>query len=233
MAQDRMLRQSMRTSEKVNAWPIPLRYFWTQLWGYCDDWGRGRRDPRLVVAGTFPMDEEVDSKTVERWMRALEIASVIEIYEFEGKKYFECVNWAEHQEVVYMKRTEIPDQWGVIPKAGKHSGKVLESSGKFQKSLKEVEGEVEGEVEVEGEGESVKPTPPTPFCKKHPQGTDAPCRACGNSRKLFEAATLEKKNRPTSRPPTAREIAATMCADHGDYPLPCALCREIALKAVA
>ena len=48
MAQDRMLRQSMRTSEKVNAWPIPLRYFWTQLWGYCDDWGRGRRDPRLA-----------------------------------------------------------------------------------------------------------------------------------------------------------------------------------------
>ena len=33
--------------------------------------------------------------------------------------------------------------------------------------------------------------------------------------------------------PTSKEIAATMCHYHVDYPLPCSLCQEIALKEFA
>jgi len=181
-----MIRASMRTSEKVNSWPIPLRYFWTQLWGYCDSYGRGRRDSRLVFAGTFPMDEEVDAKTVERWMHALETAGVIEVYEVAGKQYFECLNWDEHQDIRYRKKTNVPDRFGVIPGSAK-------SSEKFPKDSHQGEGEVEGEIE--GEGESVNA--PTPFCKKHPHGTDTPCRACQRARLAYEAGLFEKKHKPT------------------------------------
>lgn len=219
-----MIRASMRTSEKVNSWPIPLRYFWTQLWGYCDSYGRGLRDARLVYAGTLPLDEEVNANVVNRWMEALEIAGVIVLYWVDSKQYFECLNWDEHQQIKYRKKTTIPDRLGAIPGSA-------QSSEKFSNVSHQVEGEGEVEGEVEGEGESAPA--PAPFCIKHPKGTDTPCRACGNARKMFEAAALEKKSRPTSRPPTAAEIAATMCSEHPHYPLPCGLCAELAVKAVA
>ena len=186
MAEDRMIRASMRSSEEVNGWPIPLRYFWTQLWGYCDSYGRGRRDSRLVLADTFPMDEEVDAKTVERWMRALETAGVIEAYEVVGKRYFECLHWVEHQDIKYRKKTDIPDRFGVIPNSAKSSRKVLKVPDQV-----EGEGEIEGEIEVEGE------SAPTPFCKKHPEGTDDPCRGCGNARRTYDAHLLREKTKPT------------------------------------
>lgn len=188
MAQDRMLRASMRSSEKVNGWPISLRYFWTQLWGYCDDYGRGRRDARLIFADTFPIDEEVNAGVVERWMQALEIARVITVYEVAGKRYFECVNWDEHQELPYFKKTDIPDSSGVVPPTGKRS-EVLR---KIQENSSRIEGKGR-EVEVEGKA----PSAPTPFCSKHPQGTDKPCRACGNARRAFDAATDAEKHKPT------------------------------------
>lgn len=179
MAQDRMLRQSMRTSEKVNSWPIPLRYFWTQLWGYCDDHGRGRYDSRLIVADTFPIDDDVTAAVVGRWMQALEMAGVIRLYEVDSKSYFECVNWPEHQELKYVKRTDIPDSSGTIPTIRKHSEKFSNVS---EKSVPREE--KRREVEIEGEGK--KDTTPTPFCAKHPQGTDAPCRACQAARVGYE-----------------------------------------------
>jgi len=180
----------MRTSEKVNSWPIALRYFWTQLWGYCDDFGRGRRDARLIFADTFPMDEEVNAQTVERWMQALETAGVVQSYEVAGKRYFECVNWPEHQDPPYFKKTDIPDRSGITPKAGKTSGKVQKVSEKKTR----IEGEGEGEIEGEGERRT---SALTPFCEKHPSGTDSPCRACGNARRAFDATATAEKHKPT------------------------------------
>lgn len=201
MAEDRMLRAAMRESERVNSWPIPLRFFWTQLWGYCDSYGRGRRDPRLVLAGTFPLDEEVDTKMIDRWMIALEKQEVIAVYEVAGKRYFECVNWDEHQDIRYRKKTDVPDRQGVIPGISKNSKT-------FQNVSHQVEGEVEGEEEREGE------SAPSPFCKKHPTGTDKPCAPCGDARRRHTAST------PTPKPTVSGIVTAPQCKEHG-YPFPC------------
>lgn len=193
MAQDRMLRAAMRESDTVNGWPYALRYFWTQLWGYCDDWGRGRRDPRLVKAGVAPIDDEATVETVGRWMDGLESAGVIHGYEWAGKVYFEVVNWDEHQPMLYRRKTDIPDSSGMIPKPGKRSET-------FEKTPLEVGEEVEEEVE----GEGVSRTPPPAFCPKHPGGTDQPCRACGNARRRLDAWKLTEHTKPTLTPVAAR-----------------------------
>jgi hypothetical protein len=211
MAVDRMLRAEMRESEKVNSWPYPLRYFWTQLWGYCDDWGRGRRDPRLVKSGVMPLDDEATYEVVDRWMTGLELAGVIQCYTVEGKVYFECVNWDEAQQIVYRKKTITPDRSGVIPKAGK-------SSGKFQKDSPEGEGE--GEREVEGEGASA---PPSRFCRRHPEGTDDPCKRCGDARRI-RAEWDEKQKAPRRLQPPPKKGDGHTCVDVGSgY---CASCGE-------
>jgi hypothetical protein len=193
MAVDRMLRAEMRESEKVNSWPYPLRYFWTQLWGYCDDWGRGRRDPRLVKSGVMPLDDEATYEVVDRWMTGLESAGVIQCYTVDGKVYFECVNWDESQDPPYRRKTAVPDPQGNIPAPRK-------SSGKFQKVSAEREGEREEEEKGKGKGADA---PPSPFCPRHPQGTDDPCKGCGNARRLradWDAAEKAKPSQSHRRP---------------------------------
>lgn len=203
MAQDRMLRASMRSSEKVNSWPIALRYFWSQLWGYCDDHGRGRYSPALITADAFPLDDEVTSEVVGRWMQALEMAGVIRLYEVGGKRYFECVNWHEHQEPPYFKKTDIPDPSGVIPEPSKRVKKILENSRNVSPNRRGIE----GEVEVEGEDADAHPPVDNSsiFCPKHPAGTNRPCRACGDARRAFDAASKTEKQKPTARPRSASE----------------------------
>ena len=63
--------------------------------------------------------------------------------------------------------------------------------------------------------------PPSRYCTKHPNGTDESCRGCGDARRMFDAAALAVKNRPTSRPPTGAESASKFCQmpGHEEYPL--------------
>jgi hypothetical protein len=222
MAEDRMIRASMRSSEKVNGWPIPLRFFWSQLWGYCDSHGRGRRDPRLIVADTFPIDEEVSAQNVERWMQALETAGVIEVYDVAGKRYFECVNWDEHQDIKYRKRTDIPDRFGTIPTSAKSSRKVQKVSEQG-----EGEGEIEGEIEREGESTEDGAWPPL-FCSSHPNGTTGKCGPCGDVRRA--RAAWEKANTPKPKPTVPGIVTDPDCQKHPGRPLRgCDRCAEEAV----
>jgi hypothetical protein len=170
-----MLRAKMRESEVVNSWPVPLRYFWTQLWGYCDDWGRGKYDPRLIKADAFPLDDEITAAQVGRWMRALEVSGVIVRYEVGGRPFFYCPGWDDSQSLRYRKKSDIPEP----PRAS------AQNSATLRKTAHQGEGEVEEEEEG---GRASANAEPTPFCKKHPKGTDAPCRACGDARRRWQAA---------------------------------------------
>jgi hypothetical protein len=207
MAQDRMLRASMRSSEKVNSWPIPVRYFWTQLWGYCDDHGRGRYDPRLIVADTFPIDDEVTATTVSRWMQALELAGVISVYEVAGKAYFECVNWDEHQDLPYLRKTEVPDRFGDVPEPAKRSKKILESSGKVPPKGRGREGEIEG-----GKADAEPPL----FCSAHPNGSAQRCGRCADARRLHEQ--WERVTKPAARPTIVGIVTDPDCDIHPGRP---------------
>jgi len=222
MAQDRMLRAEMRESEKVNEWPISVRYFWSQLWGYCDDHGRGRYDARLIKADTFPLDDEVTAETVRRWMQALEQAGVIVAYEVAGKRYFECVNWDEHQSIRHKKKTNIPDSSGIVPGSAKSSAEVRNSPA---------QGEGEREGEVEGEGESAAGAPPAQFCSKHPGGTTTKCGACGDARRAHTAWAKAAASKPTPRP-----VAAGQCPEvvsKGRHRFVGGYCAECSVREVA
>lgn len=67
---------------------------------------------------------------------------------------------------------------------------------------------------------------PSPFCPRHPNGTDDPCIPCRNARLAYEAAREAERRKPTptpSRPP--------MCPIHDEYPLPCDRCKREAAEA--
>lgn len=59
-----------------------------------------------------------------------------------------------------------------------------------------VGGEGKGQERTGGEGTALRAAP-SPFCSKHPDGTESPCRACGNARHVFDVHLNAFKTRPT------------------------------------
>lgn len=97
MAKIRMIKTEVRTSEKVASWPLEVRYFWILLWGYVDDHGKGKDNALLIKADCFPLDENITSDTVDKWLCVLADSGVIVRYEVAGVRYLAVKNWHEHQ----------------------------------------------------------------------------------------------------------------------------------------
>ena len=108
MARIRSIKPEIRISEKVNSWPVEIRYFWIMLWGYVDDHGRGRDNAKLIVADSYPLDDEITHKDVEKWLSILETSGVIYRYEVDGSRYLLITNWLEHQRPSHPAKSVIP-----------------------------------------------------------------------------------------------------------------------------
>lgn len=104
-----MMKPDLRWSEKVASWPIPVRYFWTLLWGYVDDHGKGKDNPLLVKADCFPLDEDITSSTIDEWLWLLSEAGVVVRYEVDGVRLLAVKNWAEHQKPQHPGKDIYPD----------------------------------------------------------------------------------------------------------------------------
>lgn len=96
-------------SETVNSWPIEVRYFWIMLWGYVDDFGKGRDNAKLIVADTYPLDDSVSHEDVSGWLEILAASKVIQRYTVDGKNYIAVTNWSEHQRPSHPAKSVIPD----------------------------------------------------------------------------------------------------------------------------
>jgi hypothetical protein len=109
VARIRSIKPELRTSEKVAGWPIEVRYFWVLLWGYLDDHGRGRDNPRLIKADCFPLDDKITAGRVASWLDTLERDDVIVRYSRDGQDYIAAPNWKEHQRPSHPKDSLFPD----------------------------------------------------------------------------------------------------------------------------
>lgn len=71
-------------------------------------------------------------------------------------------------------------------------------------------GEGKGEERKGGEG-----TTPTPFCSKHPEGTDTPCSACMIARRAY---TAWHTSATAPKPTVSGIVTPTDCVKHPHYP---------------
>ncbi len=193
MARTRMLKPDLRTSEKVASWPIEIRYFWVLLWGYLDDFGKGKDNALLIKSDCFPLDPDITSEVVDEWLWVMAGDGVIVRYEVEGARFVAAVNWTEHQKPQHPTPSKIPDHKATEILVN-DSGKALEP---FTPGFSLVQLS-EGQRAVTGAA-------PSPFCDKHPEGTTDRCKACGNRRRLRDDYDLAQKNKPTYTPPRSRD----------------------------
>ena len=146
---------------------------------------------------------------------------------------YEFKDWAEYQPLkvaIEAERLAARERMivvraqkkGVRPNTSRTNGERSgEQSPKFGESSPDVRvTPSQSQSHPEGAPDSAE-RPLSRYCIKHPNGTDESCRGCGDARRVFDAAALAVKNRPTSRPPTAAESASKFCQmpGHEHYPL--------------
>ena len=147
MPRIRSIKPGFCTSEAIAALTIPCELHFAKLWTYCDDEGRGADNPRLIKAACWPLRDEIGAEEVEDWQQELADNGRIVRYEVDGKRYFQVLNWSEHQKPQHPKASEIP---------GPDSENAQEVSPETEKPQEAsptlLHGEGEGVVDVVGEG---------------------------------------------------------------------------------
>lgn len=104
---NRILKESIRYSEKLNGLTDWQYRVWVSLVTYVDDYGRGDARVPVIRGAVFPLRESVTNRDVEEALQALTAAGCIRLYEAEGCPYLCFPEWEKHQNV-RNKRSRYP-----------------------------------------------------------------------------------------------------------------------------
>lgn len=105
---DRIIRESICTSETLNQLTDFEERFWHRLIVNCDDYGRFDARPAILKGRLFPL---MDGKTQRNIADALDkLASVglVDLYEVDGKPFLRVVTWDKYQRI-RAKRSKFPE----------------------------------------------------------------------------------------------------------------------------
>ncbi len=108
---NRIIKESIRTSEKLAALSDFAYRVWTSLITMADDTGCGDGRAAIIKGFAFPLRESVTVEAVREAMEELEAVGCIRRYTVEGREYFCFPHWASHQRIRNVKpRFPGPDQ---------------------------------------------------------------------------------------------------------------------------
>lgn len=95
----RIIKDSIKTSKKINALSDFQFRLWVHLIVSADDYGRGFADPELVKNLVFPRRNRVTESDVGKALSKLAGMGCISLYEVDGESYFCFPRWSDHQRI--------------------------------------------------------------------------------------------------------------------------------------
>ena len=105
---NRMIKESIRTSRKVNSLTDFQFRVWLYLITYVDDYGRGSADPELLKGLVFPRRKGITEAQISEALSDLANTGMVTLYEADGEPFFYFPNWSSHQRI-QTKRSKFPD----------------------------------------------------------------------------------------------------------------------------
>lgn len=99
MPRIRTIKPEFPDDETLGAVSRDARLTFVLVWTRCDDHGRFRAAPAYLRAQLFPYDEDLTLQTVAGWVDELARVGRLNLYEVDGQRYGEVVNWAKHQRI--------------------------------------------------------------------------------------------------------------------------------------
>ena len=104
---NRILKESICTSESLDSLTSFQETFFYRLLVNCDDYGCMDARPRILAARLYPI-RGIGPDEVEETLQALIRENLITIYRVKGKPYLHVTTWEQHQQLRAKKR-KFPD----------------------------------------------------------------------------------------------------------------------------
>lgn len=104
---NRMIKDSIHTSETVNAMTDFQFRLWISLITYVDDYGRGDARAAVIRGSCFPLRERLTIKDIEAGLAGLAGIGCVVLYEVDGRPYLCFPSWEKHQSI-RNKRSKFP-----------------------------------------------------------------------------------------------------------------------------
>lgn len=99
MMPNRILKESICTSDTLEALSPEEERLFYRLMVQCDDYGRFEARPAIVRARCFPLKvDSISDADVGQWISALERAGLLAVYSVGGRPYLQMVTWDRHQQ---------------------------------------------------------------------------------------------------------------------------------------
>ena len=116
---NRILKESICTSDKVDAlsWFEEVLYY--RLIVNCDDYGRFDGRPAIIKNRLFPLKENLTIKTVSAAINTLARVGLVALFEYEGKPFLHLPTWNEHQNI-RAKKSKYP-----APEDGVNTSEII------------------------------------------------------------------------------------------------------------
>ena len=108
MARIRTIKPEFPQSESVGKVSRDARLLFVQLWTICDDAGRTRAAPRLLASLLYPYDDDAPA-LIPTWLKELEAAECVRLYEVDGSHYLDIPKWLDHQRIDRPSASKFPE----------------------------------------------------------------------------------------------------------------------------
>jgi len=95
---NRILKESICTSEEIDKLTDQQEVFFYRLMVACDDFGLMDARPAILKARCYPL-KAIDCKRIQMYLDALHDVGLIRLYVVDGKQYLHITNWEKHQTI--------------------------------------------------------------------------------------------------------------------------------------
>lgn len=95
---NRILKETICTSEEIDALSADLEVFFYRLMVVCDDYGLMDARPAILKARCYPL-KSIDINCIKGFLDGLSRVGLIVTYEVDGRPYLSIVNWKKHQQI--------------------------------------------------------------------------------------------------------------------------------------
>lgn len=114
---DRIIRESICTSDTLNELSDFEERFWHHLIVVCDDYGRFDARPAILKSRLFPLRESLTFKNISDCLARLTSVGLIELYQVDGRPFLRVVTWERYQRI-RAKKSKFPAPGDSIHTAG-------------------------------------------------------------------------------------------------------------------
>ena len=164
---NRIIKESVCTSDNLDALSWYEECFFYRLIVNCDDYGRMDARPAILRARLFPL-KTVTNKAIEDALKSLRAAGLIDLYEVDGRSILQLRTWERHQQIRARKsKYPSPDSGSIHSHELAINCNQLQSiaisCNQLQSNAPVIQSESESESNPKGERARVaRFTPPTP-----------------------------------------------------------------------